>query len=558
MPEGEAGLGLYPRLAIDLSQLCGSERFKALDQLEAYYRCTQYEQRQYDWTGALRAVQGSIDYRPNWYVPMRLRKPCARYDLPRLIVQRLTAMVFGAERFPQFVVDGDDDAQDYVRQLAREALLMRAAMEIRDKGGAQGSACASFGFVDGKPRIYVHNAKHITVLRWADRYEYRPAEALEAYKYPREVFDQQTGKTVTKDYYFARYWDETSERVWDPIPAELAKTGRWVGVHSVEARHDFGFCPVYWVQNHADSESVDGAPDYEGQSDKFDEINILLSATSRGTVANVDPTLVIKDDPNNNTGEAVKKGSGQAIWSKGGAEYLELKGDSLKAALGLFLEFRQQSLDSAGVVVGDPNMTAKAQSAAAMRMLYLPMINQADKLREQYGRFLIQLMRGMLIAAKKIGTRDPGAVVTTADGIRIQVVPSVKLEDRYIDVDVPSDDPTKPGKKDRQRTPRVPGQSETIELNWPPYFPNTWTDTKMAIDAISEANGHQPVISQRTSVETVSSMFGIADVDQELEAIAADTALRNAMAVAAAEAEAEALGDVDSKFQGDRNEPKEE
>ena len=28
----------------------------------------------------------------------------------------------------------------------------------------------------------------------------------------------------------------------------------------------------------------------------FDEVNTLLSATGKGTVANVDPTLVIKDD----------------------------------------------------------------------------------------------------------------------------------------------------------------------------------------------------------------------------------------------------------------------
>ncbi len=556
MADGLLDQTLYPRLrALDLTQLVGSDRFRELDKLEAYYRCRQYEAREYEWNGAIRGMGEHRDYLPEWYVPMRLRKPSARYDLPKLIVKRLTAMVFGSDRFPALVVDGDEDAQDFVRQLALEGGLTAAALELRNKGGAQGSACASFGFVEGKPRISVHNAKHMQVLRWADRHQLRPAEVLEAYGYPRAVYDASSGKTITKTYYYARYWDERSERVWDPIPEEIAKTPAWVGgVPSVEVVHDFGFCPVYWCQNIKDSSEVDGESDYDGCCDAFDEINYLQSATQKGTIANVDPTLVIKDDPMLNTGE-VRKGSGNAIWAKGGAEYLELRGDSMKAAQTWMTELKQQQLDTAGVVLADPQMTAKAQSAAAMRMLYLPMINTADQLRETYGQLLVQLSTGMLKAAKKIGNAAPGAIVVTADGHRLQHTPCVQLEDRWVEVDREAEgeaDEAKPKLKEKTRKARVPGESESVTLNWPPYFPNTWTDTKMATDALNVASGQAQLISQRTAVENAASMFGVADVDQELEAIAADTAMRSAQAAAAADA----LGAVESKYNDSDDEPK--
>ena len=65
-----------------------------------------------------------------------------------------------------------------------------------------------------------------------------------------------------------------------------------------------------------------------------------------------------------------------------------------------------------------------------------------------------------------------------------------------------------------------------ITLNWPPYFPNTWTDTKQAVEATQAARGQgaSAIISRKTATENVASLFGIADVDQEMEAIDEDRA----------------------------------
>lgn len=515
----QAGETLYPALAsVDLAALCCSDRFQRLDKLEAYYRCTQYDDRRYTWDGKRRGVGGESDLDVGWYVPLRLRRPTARYDLPRLIVDRLTSMVFGAERFPQLVVEGDENAQDYVRELAREARLNVKIQEARTKGGSQGASCLSFGFVDGKPRISVHNAKHVTVLRWADRYLYRPAAALEAYSYKRTVYDSITGRSREALVYFARYWDETEEVVWEPISEEIARVpGAWAKLPSVRVEHGLGFCPVYWIQNRPDADGVDGDSDYEGQTDRCDEMNTLLSATGKGTVANVDPTLVILDDPQMNGG-SVRKGSDNAIYSKGGAQYLELRGDSLKAALLLLAEHKQQALDTAGVVLGDPSMAGKAASAAALRVLYLPMINEADRLREQYGHALCVMMRDMLRAAKMIGGRAPGEIVITPDGQRLQRLPAVTLDPRV---------------ENDQMVKRVPGNLEAVTINWPPYFPNSWADTKSAVDALVAASGSKSIISRRTAVENIAPLFGIADVNEELEALDNDKATDIAFAAQA-------------------------
>lgn len=539
---------LSPSLRIvNLSYLCGSPRFQMLDTLEAYYRCKQYEARRYDWDGRMRGYGQAADIAPGWYVPLKLRRPSARYDLARLIVRRFTAMVFGADRFPQLVIDGDDDAQDYVRALAKAAKLPSRMQEVRNKGGAQGAVGASFGFVDGKPRISVHSAKHVTILRWADRYEHRPAEVLESYAYPRTVWDAKSGRHKQVTMYYARYWNEEQEVVWDPIPETVAREQGWQDkVTSTAIRHGFGFCPFYWAQNLPESDDVDGDSDFEGMCDSLDQLNNLLSATTKGTIANVDPTLVIKDDRRNNSG-VVRKGEGNAIWSKGGAEYLELRGDSLKAALALMHELKQETLDTVGVVLGDPDkISSGVQSAAAMRMIYLPMLTQSDILRDQYGTMVVQIMTGMLQAAKMIWEQDPGPIITTEDGYRMQEKPTVDLPPRVVQEVGERPSPGEMGEPEEGTTrtePRTPGESEEIMLNWPPYFPNTWTDTKMAVDAVQAARGGgSAAISRRTATENLAPMLGIADVDQELADIDQDRATDAAFAQANLQAETDIAG----------------
>ncbi len=503
-----------------LISLSADQRFARLSTQEAYYKCSQYDGLRYEWDGSMRGVGGDYPIQPG-YKPLRLRRPNVRYEAARTVVQRLSQMMWGRQRFPELRVEGDPDAQDYVRALAKEARLSAKFRQARKLGGAQGTGVMSFGFINGKPRVQVHNAKHMHPVAWADRYELRLSAALECYLYKVTVRDNQ-GRPKLKDFYYCRYWDEDREIIWDPIPREQAERQDWYAWPKKEVSHGYGFCPVYWIQNLPDDDEQDGVSDFHGLCDKFDAMNRVLSSATKGTTANMDPTVVIKDDRAKNSG-AVHTGEGTAIWSKGGAELMEIKGDSMRAGLELFRQLRTVALEEAEVVIPEPEKVAsQAQSAAAMRMVYQSMLVKCDDLREQWGDMgIVPLLTDMLRASKQIMGRAPGKVERTVDGRTVQDRPTIMLPDR-VEYDKAEGDDAKPGGLTPKLVPRTPGEREEITIVWPPYFPATAVDLEKKVLSTTKANGGKPVISERTAVRHVADDFNVADVDAEIAEMAAD------------------------------------
>ena len=494
-----------------LRSLFEDERFRELDRQESYFRATQDKGLRYNWDGQI-DVGSEATIRPGWVVPYQQRRPSSRFDLAKLIVARLTSMVFGQDRFPEIRIEGDPEAEDYAQALAKEARLAVKMAEARDLGGATGTAVMSFGFREGKPRIQVHNAKHCVPLAWADFDERRPSVVMKAYSSPRQVFDTTENRTKRKDFWTVHLWTQTVEIIWRNMPDAIATLPNWQNLWPADSvvNHAFGFCPVYWIQNRPCSEEVDGEGDYEGQESTFDQVNRLLSATTRGTIANVDPTLVVKMDPSQNTGE-VFKGSNNAIFSTGGAEYLELKGTAVQTAERQLERLRQYCLDVAGVVMTDPEKLAgAAQSARALEILYQPMLATCDKLREQYGEHGIKkLLLAMLQVARMYQDAVP-AILTDGTVVKAQVMLPPRVETSV-------DDAT--GEETVTITPRTPGTSENISLNWRPYFPATWKDIVDATAGMKVANGGRATVSQRTSVAAIAPLVGIDNVDAELARI---------------------------------------
>lgn len=492
-----------------LRALVEDERFRDMDKREAYWRATQDQSKRYDWDGNLDSMSG-IPIAAGYRVPDKLRRPSTRYDLAKLIVGRLTSMVFGQDRFPELRIEGDTEAEDYVQALALAARLPVRMQEARNLGGATGTAVMSFGFREGKPRIRVHNAKHCQVLAWRDFDERRPLEVLKAYSSPRQVYDPQTRAMVRRDFWTVYYWNEQVETIWRDVPQNVGEQPTWSQWPPASMTiHGFGFCPVYWIQNRPCSELPDGEGDYEGQEGTFDQVNQLLSATTKGTRANVDPTLVIKMDPAANTG-AVQKGTGNAIFSPGGAEYLELKGTAVQAAERQLERLRSYCLDVAGVVMADPEKLAgAAQSAKALEILYQPMLSTCDVLREQYGEHGIRpMLIDMLLVARVFETSPP---ITLGDGTVVQskVILPPKVETSVDEA----------GNEVVTTTERTPGTSDNLSLNWRPYFAATWDDIVKASTGLKNANGGKATMSQRTSVAAIAPLVGIKNVDAEMAKI---------------------------------------
>lgn len=509
--QGES-LDLYPRVgAVRLTALDNSDRTRTMERLDAYAACTQYNHRRYDWDGRMLGYGENADISPGFYVPLKQRRPKARYELAKLIVNRLTSMTLGSERWPEIKVAGDPEAEDFCKGLIEASNLQGKLQEARRKGGSSGTAVLSWKLVDGRPRVQAHAARHIHVLRWVDRDEHVIGACLKVYSYTRTVWNSE-GNSKKITLYSVRFWDEDVEIVWDPIPEHKARTPEWVnGVPSYVAEHGCGECPVYWAQNIPESEHSDGLSDFEGLTDQVDEINELLSATSKGTKANVDPTLVIKDEAANNPG-MIRKGSGFAIFAPNGAEYLEIKGEAVRAAKELCDMLSGHALDVASVVLAEPeDITGAAQSAAAMRMLYQPMLSQCDVLRQQYGELLKRILRGMLRAARMLAQAKPGPVLVTADGRRVQKRPVLLLPPRFEEQE----------NGELKRIERVPGVSEEISLDWPPYFKATAADIKQDVEATNMARGR--LVKKETAVRHVAHHFGVKDPRAEAEQIEAET-----------------------------------
>lgn len=517
-----------PIRKIRLRDLVHTPRTDLMVSREQYYVCSQNDTKEFDIDGNFIRFGKQTDIPSLGYVPLKRRKPSARMDVPKIITNEFTAMVFGLDKFPKLIIQGDPDAEDFAQELAKQSKLPLRMMEARSKGGSQGTAVLSWGFVNGKPMVEVHNAAHCEVLEWTDYDQRKPGIVLKVYTYQRKVWDND-GKPSLKTYYYARFWDSNLDVCWQDIPEEIAATNQWWKHPSKLVEHNAGFCPVYWVQNFPKSDELDGVPDYDESShDNFDQMDMLLSMTCRGTTASVDPTVVVHAPPESNDG-FVRTGTGRAIYSEKGAEYLELQGPGIMAARELLKDLKQIEYDKAGVVVLDQEKAGgSAISAAAMRQRYARMLVKSDVYREQYGAAIVEIIKDMLEVARSLS-------VVKQDKDKIKYWQKVILPDR-VEFEEIEEEPKENEEGDNEEDSvierkerkakmieRKPGKSSNIELKWPPYFAPTWADKKEAVEATSQATGKKQLVSQRTGVGAIGPLFGSHDVDMELGEIDADT-----------------------------------
>jgi len=470
----------------------------------SHLRGTQHSHKRYDWDARLLFGNEELDVPIQSYVPMKRRKPCVSLRMAKVITKRLTTMIFGHDRFPTICIDGDSEAEDYIREIAKVAKLRTKMVEARDKGGATGTVILSWGFAEGKPVVDVHSSALVEVLEWAD-YENRvPAKVLKAYDFRKRVF-RDDGKPEDKTFWSVRYWDTNIDRSWEPIPDEIAQSAGWQAWPSSTIVHGHGKCPLVWVQNIPDGDDIDGVCDADGQHEDFDEMDRLASATERGTILNVDPTLVIKD----RKGKAetiVRKGSGHVIYSPGGAQYLELQGQAVEAAKSLLTTIKQTELDEAEVVLLDPEkLSGAGVSAASLKVRYMAMLAKCDVLRDQYGEAMVEVLKAMLETARQLSTPVP-----TDEGVRtwshVELAPRI---DDGVEIE------------------RTPGSSSNVHLKWPPYFPATWEDRRIGVETATKATGGKQVMAQRTAIELIAPMMDVESVDKELERIEEDQETAN-------------------------------
>ena len=563
-----AAMGRIKRLGM-------TERQQELNFLWGVYRCQQYSSRKLDWNGREHLDRMSTDvvahagYLPPGFVnganasnqtfPLKFRRPTAPYSLIKTIVDRFSGLLFSENQHPEIVVEGDPMTEDWLRAVAKVSRLWQQLFLARTYGGAMGSVAIGFQFVNGKPVIEVHDPRWL----FPEFVEHGSMElvALEKrYRYPKEILDPQTLKWETKEFWYRRVIDKNRDVLFKPAPVGEGEEPEWEVER--EAVHNFGFCPVVWVQNAPVQDAEDGDPDCSSAAyETVEAIDALISQANRGIIANCDPTLVINSKAE--MGE-VRVGSDNALRVPDGtASYLELQASGPKAAMELADQFRKNALEMTACILEHPDVAGK--TATEVERMYQSMLSKADVYREQYGQRGVIPLLEMLYRAATIVSQprqmqqpepqqqapqaipDPSALpasdgAQTPDGSTSQApaeVPSGmstgssasgagEMEDGMVGAaqhpSIVRGSVLVPPKYEEnalgQIVPieRVPGTGGTIALKWPGYFQPSLDDVnKAATAAVAALTGG--IIDDETAITFIAPYFKVEDKDGLVEKV---------------------------------------
>lgn len=495
-----------------------SERSRLLDRRQAYYSCSQHDWKQYDFDGRLIQQGNPLLGQPllmsepsNWYVPLKTRRPSAPYRLPRAIVDAFTNLIFGYQRWPTVRCPGDPDTEEFVRAVVEVTKLRTLMVRARALGGSCGTTGLSWRISKGVPRIRVHAAKHIYVHAWADRELLMPGHVTEIYRFPRDEWDDQKKQFTRNWYWFRHDWTPVADVAFREIKADPGVDPAWIIDEENSYRHDDGFCHFVWVQNlPTDSEDIDGVPDYEGLYENFDALDLLNSVLVRGTTLNLDPTLILKLDPEIVALHGIKKGSDNSlsVGLAGDARYMELQGSSVQVGTTLFTKMREAALEVAQCIIPDPNQIGAAgTSSVALKVVYAPMLGKADVLREQYEGAMRTLLTQITISARR-QMDGPPVVLTDDEGNETEMEPTIELPPRMVTVDVLDEQGNPTGEKQERAVPVRPGPSSRLVFDWGDYFLPTPSDQQQTASTLSAmVTGN--LLSQESGADLASRVVRI-------------------------------------------------
>lgn len=511
-------------------------RFNDLDRKEGYFRGTAYDTRPFDWLGRpiLRSAYTNLvvgsNAQPffgsnNGRIPVSQRKPNAQYALGRIINNRFAAMLFGNRVFPHVQVPQSKSTEQWFNGIIKKSQLRLQMYYAALIGGSTGSVITTFKIIDGRFRIENLNTKWTTII-WSDFTDNEMEAFSICYPFSKAVYDAEAQQWRAKIFLYRRLVTANADIEFEPQEGVVTIQGAGVNVRPKDATeklvinpertsyHGLGFLPAQFIQNLPRPDQVDGDCSYEAALDMIDRINELLSAAHQAMQGNLDPTLVVKiaaEDYNKlmamggiiNTGA---QGEGVVVGEKGDAKFIEITCEGIKAAMDVAQQFRTYVLEMADCVVADPHkLTGAAQSAAAIMLLYAPMLDKTDVLRVQYGeqafrKLLVKIAKAFHAVSKTSVDTDNGRVMRT---VVAPIMAAHPVTGAF-----------------RKITPDPTIDYDDIDLMWGAYFPPTTADMFQAAEAAIMATGGKPVVTQAVAVRALATMFGDHNVDQSIAQLA--------------------------------------
>jgi len=498
-----------------------TDRQLELDRLWRYYRCANYEGRKYDWNGqpTLPKIEhevvategfmpaGFYDAGQTGDFPLKFRRPTAPFYLAKVIVRRFTSLLFSQKKHPKIAAD-DPLTEDWLTGFADATRLWVQMAKARNYGGAMGSSGLGFKIVESVPYVEVHDPRWVNV-DFADREELIVRSFEKKYQFPKEVINPLNGEREEQWFWYRRVIDEEQDSVWNEVPVDssTSEEPQWDAIPHHTVAHNFGFCPIVWIQNTAIDDAVDGDPDCHGIYDTIEAIDALWSQANRGTVANCDPTVAIVSDADF---MGIRKGSGNALQvEKGGSvNYLEMTGEGGKAAVELAEKLEEKALIVARCVL-DTNFSGPARTVEEVDKNYSNMIEQCDELREQYGERGVKRLLAMVL---KIARQFDRTWVDTTGPLPTLVRGLIKL---------PKKRETDEATGQSVWLQRQVGLGEQIELTWPNYFEPSQEAIGAAVTAAGQAKQYA-LVDAETATKFVAPFFQIENIREVVEKAKAD------------------------------------
>lgn len=421
------------------------------------------------------------------YVPLRDRRPSARYALCRTVVDDSVALLFSEGHFPD--IDCEDEAtRDALAALVRETALNQTMIEAATRGSV-GSVAIWMRVLKGRVFFSALNTQYLTPAWQPDAPDVL-VSVTEKYKVSGAALVARgyAGVEPRETYWFQRVWDAAREVWYLPWPVGEREAAPQEDAQR-STSHGLGFVPLVWVRNLPGGDDTDGAPTFPPEAvENQVEIDYQLSQAGRGLKYSSDPTLLIKEPAMGDGGQMVKGGGNAIVVSaEGDAKMLEINGTAATAVIEYVRCLRELALESAHGNRANADKLSAAQSGRAMELMNQGLVWLADRLRISYGEGALRELLSMVV---KAAAKYPLAF---KDGTRIG---ELKTDAR-------------------------------ISLRWPAWYQPTATDAQakaLTLQTHRDA-GH---MSRETAIKALAADYDIEDVGAEIASIEAEETARSA------------------------------
>jgi hypothetical protein len=452
---------------------------------EGYQRTSGEQFLEWRMRGYVRADQGSI--------PWGQKRPTCHSMIVGETVDTYTSLLLGDGRQPAIRISGDDASSKAIEALFQHAGVWPVLAEGRKHGGAQGAFGVLVEVRNGKLSTRILRPEHV-YIEWADECDWIPDLVIEQKRVTIERIGS-SGRVECAEVWRTRAWDQTHSYAYrdHPIGSSAPVEGETkvelsedIELTEPPREHKAGRCPVVWVQNTLCSDEPLGVPDCEAVYEQVDQLDKSMSMVMRGSRANNDPTLVVKDTQSGlSQWTRRRKGYGAEITvsEKGSVELLETKGAAIDQSWKSINALESRIERRTGVVAITPEKASSNWSGIALKILHRTQLNRAGERRNPLGVGIRQLVRITHTLLRSLGMRDVGS---TGPGIEIpQAERKVTADDGTIET---------------ISEPHDIGTGGAVVLNWPALYEPIPDELRTAADALSKMTGGRPVLSQETSV----------------------------------------------------------